>query len=200
MVRRGSFRPGATRPRDTTADKRTISFLVQSKNESGPEPDAELAAVRERVTTIERGLAALEGGGPGTGEGFVVFDAGASTMPDRGDVAIEGLDAPVEFVGFVEDFTFAGGLQVGLPEPAGYGKFYSTRKSEPRSAKLGTVKWFNRAKGYAFIQSDEDGKEVFFHLSAIEPESLQGLAENQRVSIEVSPKGAARVTPVRRTE
>lgn len=203
-VRRGSFRPSATRPRDTAADKRTISFLVQSKNDVDPEPKVDLAAVRERISVIERELATVQGTGrPETGKRFVVFDAGASTVPDWGEVLIEGLDAPVEFVGFIDDFTVGGGLQIDLPEPGGYGKFYPSRKSKPssksRSSRLGTVKWFNSAKGYAFIHPDDGGKDVFVQLSAVELETPEGLVENQRVSIEVSPKGATKVTPVRRT-
>ncbi|MBZ5671331.1 MAG: cold-shock protein [Acidobacteriia bacterium] len=54
----------------------------------------------------------------------------------------------------------------------------------------GTVKWFNAAKGYGFIQR-ESGEDVFVHFSAIEGEGYRSLEEGARVSFEVKkgPKG-----------
>ena len=55
----------------------------------------------------------------------------------------------------------------------------------------GTVKWFNAAKGYGFIQR-ENGEDVFVHFSAIQQtEGYRSLNEGDRVefSIEDSPKG-----------
>ena len=49
----------------------------------------------------------------------------------------------------------------------------------------GTVKWFNPTKGYGFIQPDDGGKDVFFHISAVEGAGLRGLDENQKVSYEL---------------
>lgn len=46
----------------------------------------------------------------------------------------------------------------------------------------GTVKWFNTAKGYGFIQPAEGGKDVFVHVSAVERAGLRSLAEGQKVS------------------
>ena len=48
----------------------------------------------------------------------------------------------------------------------------------------GTVKWFNEAKGFGLITSDE-GKDVFVHYSAIQGDGFKVLHENQRVSFEV---------------
>ena len=48
----------------------------------------------------------------------------------------------------------------------------------------GTVKWFNEAKGFGFITSDE-GKDVFVHYSAIQSDGFKVLNENQRVSFDV---------------
>ena len=46
----------------------------------------------------------------------------------------------------------------------------------------GTVKWFNAAKGYGFIEPENGGKDVFVHVSAVEKAGLNGLNEGQKVS------------------
>lgn len=55
---------------------------------------------------------------------------------------------------------------------------------------VGTVKWFNPAKGYGFIGRD-DGEDVFVHFSAIEMDGYKQLKEGQKVefSIEKGNKG-----------
>jgi len=61
----------------------------------------------------------------------------------------------------------------------------------------GTVKWFNAAKGYGFIER-EGGPDVFVHFSAIQADGFRSLQEGQQVefTIENGPKGlqAANVT------
>jgi CspA family cold shock protein len=63
----------------------------------------------------------------------------------------------------------------------------------------GTVKWFNAAKGFGFIQQDE-GEDVFVHYSAIVGDGYKSLEEGQRVEFVVvqGQKGpqAQDVTPV----
>ena len=49
----------------------------------------------------------------------------------------------------------------------------------------GTVKWFNAAKGFGFIQPDSGGKDVFVHISAVERAGLQGLNEGQKITYDV---------------
>ena len=45
---------------------------------------------------------------------------------------------------------------------------------------MGTVKWFNSAKGFGFIQPDDGGKDTFVHISAVERAGLNNLAEGER--------------------
>jgi len=51
--------------------------------------------------------------------------------------------------------------------------------------ETGTVKWFNDAKGYGFIQR-EQGDDVFVHFRAIRGEGHRSLNEGQRVEFEVT--------------
>ena len=63
----------------------------------------------------------------------------------------------------------------------------------------GTVKWFNEAKGFGFIEQ-ESGPDVFAHFSAIASSGFKTLAEGQRVEFSVTqgPKGpqAENITPI----
>ena len=56
--------------------------------------------------------------------------------------------------------------------------------------EIGTVKWFNNAKGYGFI-ARQSGDDVFVHFKAIVGEGYKSLEENDRVQFEVEsgPKG-----------
>jgi cold shock protein len=49
----------------------------------------------------------------------------------------------------------------------------------------GTVKWFNEAKGFGFIQQ-ESGPDVFAHFSAIQSSGFKTLTEGQKVSFTVT--------------
>jgi len=63
----------------------------------------------------------------------------------------------------------------------------------------GTVKWFNDAKGFGFIER-EQGPDVFVHYRAVNGEGRKTLYDGQRVTFEIvnSAKGlqAENVTPV----
>ncbi len=49
----------------------------------------------------------------------------------------------------------------------------------------GKVKWFDSAKGYGFIQTEE-GNDVFVHYTGIEREGFRVLEEGQEVEFEIS--------------
>ena len=49
----------------------------------------------------------------------------------------------------------------------------------------GTVKWFDPAKGYGFIENTEGGKDIFLHVSALEQAGIDSLEEGQEVSFEI---------------
>ncbi len=63
----------------------------------------------------------------------------------------------------------------------------------------GTVKWFNAKKGYGFI-SDETGRDVFVHFSALKMDGFKELKDGQNVEFDVvnGDKGpqAANVIPL----
>ncbi|MGL5718600.1 cold shock domain-containing protein [Cetobacterium sp.] len=49
----------------------------------------------------------------------------------------------------------------------------------------GTVKWFNKEKGFGFITC-EDGKDVFVHYSGIATDGFKTLTDAQVVQFEVN--------------
>ena len=52
---------------------------------------------------------------------------------------------------------------------------------------VGTVKWFNAAKGYGFIEPNDGSKDAFVHISAVEQAGLTTLNEGQKIEYEVVP-------------
>ncbi len=55
----------------------------------------------------------------------------------------------------------------------------------------GTVKWFNDAKGFGFIEPEAGGEDIFAHFSAIQMDGFRTLKQGGRVRYEViqGPKG-----------
>ncbi len=58
---------------------------------------------------------------------------------------------------------------------------------DPSSAVdlTGKVKWFDGARGFGFVASDDFGKDVFVHTSILGAAGVSGLAEGQAVSMRV---------------
>ena len=50
---------------------------------------------------------------------------------------------------------------------------------------IGTVKFFNDAKGYGFIQPEDGGTDAFVHITAVERAGMHTLRQDQRVSYEM---------------
>jgi cold shock protein len=49
----------------------------------------------------------------------------------------------------------------------------------------GTVKFFNTAKGFGFIQPDNGGKDVFVHVTAVERSGIGHLIEGQKIGYDI---------------
>lgn len=68
----------------------------------------------------------------------------------------------------------------------------------------GTVKWFNDAKGFGFIEPEQGGGDVFAHFSAIQMEGFRTLKQGGKVTYELvqGPKGqlAQNIRPVEGAE
>src|SRR5690606_29479555 len=58
-------------------------------------------------------------------------------------------------------------------------------RSKELFMSIGTVKWFNSAKGFGFIEPQDGGNDVFVHISAVERSGMSSLQEGQKVSFEV---------------
>ena len=49
----------------------------------------------------------------------------------------------------------------------------------------GTVKWFNSAKGFGFIQPDNGGPDAFVHISAVERAGMGSIVEGQKIGYDM---------------
>jgi CspA family cold shock protein len=58
---------------------------------------------------------------------------------------------------------------------------------QEQSMAVGTVKFFNTAKGYGFISPEGGGKDVFVHASAVEAAGMRTLNEGQKVTFDIQP-------------
>ena len=80
----------------------------------------------------------------------------------------------------------------------GRDEFFALRRKEFFVREKGTVKWFNGAKGYGFIQRST-GEDVFVHFSAIQENGYRTLNEGETVEFDLlkGPKGFQAANVVR---
>jgi cold shock CspA family protein len=83
----------------------------------------------------------------------------------------------------------ASGVQPDYPRPSAPAE---ERRPAPASAvvgatseSIGTVKLYKADKGFGFVGQDDGGKDVFVHASALARAGLSGLAEGQRVRMQI---------------
>ena len=53
------------------------------------------------------------------------------------------------------------------------------------SSKTGKVKWFNPDKGYGFVDQDDDEKDMFLHITALQNANISILNEGDKISYDV---------------
>ena len=58
--------------------------------------------------------------------------------------------------------------------------------------ETGTVLWFKEKKGFGFIKPDEDGPDLFVHVSDVATTGLNSLPDGQRVSFQRDSHGDGR--------
>ena len=54
---------------------------------------------------------------------------------------------------------------------------------------MGTVRFFDHACGFGFIENDADGTDVYVHISAVEQSGLRGLIKGQRMIYDIVTDG-----------
>ena len=52
---------------------------------------------------------------------------------------------------------------------------------QPQERKCGKVKWFNKKKGYGFIESHDGSENIFVHQTQIKSEGFRSLQQNEEV-------------------
>jgi CspA family cold shock protein len=126
--------------------------------------------------------------GDGTGDAFlhvsVVERSGHSSVPPGARLEVRaspGQKGPQVTEILNVDISTAGEKRPRRPRPERPG--YDDRAT---TKEAGTVKWFNDLKGFGFIGPDQGGKDIFVHASALKRSGITGLAEGQRVTVDVT--------------
>jgi cold shock protein len=80
---------------------------------------------------------------------------------------------------------FAAPFSFYLAAPSIWNPMSGFRNRRKRAMPIGTVKFFNDAKGYGFIQPDDGGTDAFVHVTAVERAGMQTLRQDQRLSYDL---------------
>jgi CspA family cold shock protein len=60
----------------------------------------------------------------------------------------------------------------------------------------GKVKWFNRSKGYGFIEPEDGINDVFVHITEVQKAGIITLFQGQIISYDVQPVNENRITAI----
>jgi CspA family cold shock protein len=63
---------------------------------------------------------------------------------------------------------------------------YQPTADQATVEEFGTVKWFNAMKAFAYVAPDHGGRDIFVHASALQRSGIRGLADGQRVAVDVA--------------
>jgi CspA family cold shock protein len=126
----------------------------------------------------------------GSGDAFLHASAvvGVSIGALQPGVTIEFRTAPAQRGLQVTEVMSIDSSTAAPPRPPRK-NFRSPLNRQPLEAsvqEMGTVKWYNAAKGFGFIVLDGGGNDVFVHVSALQRACIMGLSEGQRVYIGVA--------------
>jgi cold shock protein len=126
----------------------------------------------------------------GSGDAFLHASALAGISIDavQPGVTIEFRTAPAQRGLQVTEVMSIDSSTAAPPRPPRK-NFRSPLDRQPLEAsvqEMGTVKWYNAAKGFGFIVLDGGGNDVFVHVSALQRAGIMGLSEGQRVYVGVA--------------
>jgi CspA family cold shock protein len=134
----------------------------------------------------------------GQGDAFLhanaLHAAGHDTVPSGAKLRVQvGAGAKGAQVTRVLEVDTAGVVERPPQRSSGDGSRPRRVAPDPSTAVsvTGKVKWFDDAKGFGFVASEDGGKDVFVHISVLGHAGISHLAEGQQVTMRVvdTPKG-----------
>ncbi len=134
----------------------------------------------------------------GQGDAFLhanaLRNAGHESVPTGAKLRVQvGAGAKGAQVTRVLEVDVSSAVEQRPSRPSGDGPRPRRMAPDPSTAVsvTGRVKWFDDAKGFGFVASEDGGKDVFVHISILGPAGITSLAEGQQVNMRVvdTPKG-----------